>query len=97
MPTVNKVDFPHKSMIKIVYFDEDSASDYLDISAGGQSVATSENVRDRTTKLHGEVETRLAAQGTGASALTRKCEQMIACYMPAWIDSRCITGPQMSG
>ncbi len=49
-------------MIKVVYFDEDSASDYLDISAGGKTVATSENVKDRTTKLHSEVETRLAAK-----------------------------------
>lgn len=59
---MNKADSPHRSMIKIVYFDEESASDYLDISAGGQSVATSEDVKDRTTKLHGEVETRLAAK-----------------------------------
>lgn len=50
------------AMIKVVYFDEDSASDYLDIAAGGKSAATSENVKDRTTKLHGEVETRLAAK-----------------------------------
>lgn len=50
------------TMIKVVYFDEESASDYLDISAGGKSAATSENVRDRTTNLHSEVETRLAAK-----------------------------------
>lgn len=49
-------------MVKVVYFDEESASDYLDISAGGKEVATSENVKDRTTNLHGEVETRLAAK-----------------------------------
>lgn len=50
------------TMIKVVYFDEESASDYLDISAGGKTAATSENVKDRTTNLHGEVETRLAAK-----------------------------------
>ncbi|MEI5582564.1 MULTISPECIES: DUF6414 family protein [unclassified Agromyces] len=51
-----------KSLIKVVYFDEESASDYLDISAGGKADTTSENVRDRTTKMHGEVETRLSAK-----------------------------------
>jgi hypothetical protein len=49
-------------MIKIVYFDEETASDYLDIAAGGKEASTSENVKDRTTKLHGEVETKLAAK-----------------------------------
>jgi hypothetical protein len=52
----------HATMIKVVYFDEESASDYLDISAGGKAAATSENVKDRTTNLHSEVETRLAAK-----------------------------------
>ena len=50
------------SIIKIVYFDEETASDYLDIAAGGKSAATSEDVRDRTTKLHGDVETKVAAK-----------------------------------
>lgn len=50
------------TMIKIVYFDEESASDYLDISAGGKSTASSDHVKDRTTNLHGKVETRLAAK-----------------------------------
>lgn len=50
------------TLIKVVYFDEESASDYLDISAGGKTAATSENVKERTTNLHGEVETRLAAK-----------------------------------
>jgi hypothetical protein len=49
-------------MIKIVYFDEETASDYLDIAAGGKEASTSENVKDRTTKLHSEVETKLAAK-----------------------------------
>lgn len=52
----------NRSLIKVVYFDEESASDYLDISAGGRVDLTSEKVRDRTTKMHGEVETRLAAK-----------------------------------
>ena len=49
-------------LIKIVYFDEETASDYLDISAGGKAASTSENVKDRTTKLHGDVEAKLAAK-----------------------------------
>lgn len=55
-------DTPAESMLKIVYFDEETASDYLDISAGGKAASTSENVKDRTTKLHSEVETKLAAK-----------------------------------
>lgn len=59
---VDTSNFDNNSMIKIVYFDEESVSDYLDISAGGKSAATSEDVKDRTTKLHSEVEMRLAAK-----------------------------------
>lgn len=55
-------DRPQSQMIKVVYFDEETASDYLDISVGGKAVATSEDVKDRTTKLHGEVEAKLAAK-----------------------------------
>jgi hypothetical protein len=50
------------TLIKVVYFDEESASDYLDISAGGKTATTSEQVKDRTTKMHSEVESRLAAK-----------------------------------
>ena len=50
------------SIIKIVYFDEESASDYLDITAGGKSASTSEDVRERTTELHGKVEAGLIAK-----------------------------------
>lgn len=51
-----------KSMIKIVYFDEESASDYLDISVGGKAVSTSEQVKDRTLKTQAKVEAKLAAK-----------------------------------
>ena len=57
-----KKDGPRVPMVKVVYFDEESASDYLDISAGGKEISTSENVKDRTTKMHSEVETRLLAK-----------------------------------
>jgi len=49
-------------MIKIVYFDEETASDYLDISSGGKAASTSENVKERTAKMHGEVESKLAVK-----------------------------------
>lgn len=51
-----------KSMIKIVYFDEDSASDYLDISSGGKAAATAEDVTERANKLKGTVEGKLIAK-----------------------------------
>ncbi|MEV1291950.1 DUF6414 family protein [Pseudonocardia sp. NPDC049635] len=50
------------SIIKVVYFDEESASDYLDISAGGKAVASSEDVRDRTSELHGKMQAEVAAK-----------------------------------
>lgn len=49
-------------MIKVVYFDEESASDYLDISAGGKEVATSESVQERTKEAHTKVEAGLIAK-----------------------------------
>ena len=51
-----------KSMIKVVYFDEDSASDYLDIASGGKAAATSEDVTERANKLKGTVEGKLIAK-----------------------------------
>lgn len=53
---------PEKSMIKIVYFDEDSASDYLDIAAGGKTARTSEEVAERTNRLKAAVEGKLIAK-----------------------------------
>lgn len=50
------------TMIKVVYFDEESASDYLDISAGGKTASTSEDVRQRTKEMHGKVEAGLIAK-----------------------------------
>lgn len=53
---------PETSMIKIVYFDEQSASDYLDISAGGKAVSTSEHVRKRATDMAAKAEANAAAK-----------------------------------
>jgi hypothetical protein len=49
-------------MIKVVYFDEESASDYLDITAGGKAASTSEQVKERTKKLHAEVDAKVSAK-----------------------------------
>jgi hypothetical protein len=49
-------------MIKVVYFDEQSASDYLDISAGGKASEMSEDVRKRITDMHAKVETSVTAK-----------------------------------
>ena len=48
--------------IKIVYFDEESASDYLDMSAGGKSASTSEQIRERSRETHAKVEASIAAK-----------------------------------
>ncbi len=51
-----------KTIIKVVYFDEESASDYLDISAGGKEASTSEKIRERSKETHASVETSLIAK-----------------------------------
>lgn len=51
-----------KHMIKVVYFDEESASDYLDMSAGGKTASTSENVQERAKETHGKVEAGVIAK-----------------------------------
>ena len=40
-----------KSLIKVVYFDEESASDFLYISAGGKEVLTYEKIRERSNSV----------------------------------------------
>lgn len=49
-------------MIKIVYFDEESASDYLDISAGGREGFTTEAVKERLKDVHAKTEAGLIAK-----------------------------------
>lgn len=61
MPSEDKT-IPRTSMIKVVYFDEESASDYLDISAGGKAATTSEDVKKRTKEMQGKVEAGLIAK-----------------------------------
>lgn len=50
------------SLIKIVYFDEQSASDYLDISAGGKLEASTENQKDKTSELQADAGAKIAAR-----------------------------------
>jgi hypothetical protein len=59
---VSKSTPPKMSMIKIVYFDEQSASDYLDINAGGKAAATSEDVRKRATEMASKAEAKVTAK-----------------------------------
>ncbi|KKO85604.1 hypothetical protein VH13_05915 [Corynebacterium ulcerans] len=49
-------------MIKVVYFDQDTASDYLDIVAGGSLESTKENIGTRTAETHATVEAKLSAK-----------------------------------
>ena len=51
-----------RAMLKIVYFDEQSASDYLDISAGGAAESKSEFIKNRTANTHAQVESKLTAK-----------------------------------
>lgn len=50
------------SFIKIVYFDEESASDLLDVSAGGRTALTTEQVKERVAEMHGKAEANAAAK-----------------------------------
>ncbi|MEV7648188.1 DUF6414 family protein [Arthrobacter sp. NPDC089319] len=50
------------SFIKIVYFDEESVSDLLDVSAGGKEAATTEQVKERAADIHSKAEARAAAK-----------------------------------
>ncbi|MEC5185934.1 hypothetical protein RCH12_003412 [Cryobacterium sp. MP_3.1] len=50
------------SLIKSVYFDEESASDLLDVSAGGKTSATTEQVKERFADIHSKAEAGVAAK-----------------------------------
>ena len=49
---------PKQSFVKVVYFDEDSASDFLDMKLGGQMQQEETDVAER----HNEVATRAATE-----------------------------------
>lgn len=50
-----------KKLLKVVYFDEESASDYLDIATGGRAETSSEKVKTRSTELRATVVAKIKA------------------------------------
>lgn len=50
------------SFIKIVYFDEESVSDLLDVSAGGKAASTTEQVKERAANVQSKAEASMAAK-----------------------------------
>lgn len=56
-----KKDFS-RSFTKIVYFDEESASDLLDVFAGGRSSLTTEQVKERAAEMHARAEASTAVK-----------------------------------
>lgn len=50
------------SMIKIVYFDEESASDLLEIVAGGKETSSKETTKEKEAGVDAEVESKAAAK-----------------------------------
>ena len=59
---MTKRDIADRSFIKIVYFDEESASDLLDVSAGGKAVSSTEHVKERAAEMHSKAEAGVAAK-----------------------------------
>lgn len=59
---MTKNDKKQRSIVKVVYFDQDTASDYLDIVAGGSLESTKENIGTRTAETHANVEAKLSAK-----------------------------------
>lgn len=49
-------------LVKIVYFDEESASDLLDIVAGGKETTANEQTRERAADVQAKVEAKAAAK-----------------------------------
>ncbi|CAN7230024.1 DUF6414 family protein [Microbacterium foliorum] len=78
------------SLTKVVYFDEQSASDLLDMAAGGRAVASSEDVQKRATDMHASTAAKISARfswlpfvGADASAdagldLSRATQSMLS-------------------
>lgn len=50
------------SLVKIVYFDEESASDFLDIVAGGKETSSKESTKERAAQVEAEARTKAAAK-----------------------------------
>ncbi|WP_175955253.1 DUF6414 family protein [Schaalia sp. Marseille-Q2122] len=55
-------DDANATLIKIVYFDEESASDLLDIVAGGKETSSKESTKERATEVEAEARAKAAAK-----------------------------------
>lgn len=49
-------------LIKIVYFDEESASDLLDIEAGGKETLSNESAKERVARVEAEASSKVVAK-----------------------------------
>lgn len=49
-------------LVKVVYFDEESASDLLDITAGGREVSSSAHVTERSKEAHANADGAISAK-----------------------------------
>lgn len=52
----------NQEIVKVVYFDQETASDYLDIIAGGNLTTSKDDVRNRATEVHADVDAKLSAK-----------------------------------
>lgn len=60
--TVARGDESGGKLVKVVYFDEESASDLLDIVAGGKETTADEQTRERAADVQAKVEAKAAAK-----------------------------------
>ncbi|TYL51173.1 DUF6414 family protein [Agromyces mariniharenae] len=51
-----------KTFVKVVYFDEESASDLLDIAAGGKETIARDQTRERTAEVEASASAKAAAK-----------------------------------
>ncbi|MBT9605935.1 DUF6414 family protein [Microbacterium sp.] len=59
---MTKSDGRERLLIKIVYFDEESASDLLDIVAGGKETSSTEQTKERAAQVEAEAGAKAAAK-----------------------------------
>lgn len=51
-----------KTLVKVVYFDEESVSDLLDISAGGKESSSKDQTKERTAEVEANASAKAAAK-----------------------------------
>jgi hypothetical protein len=49
-------------LVKVVYFDEESASDLLDITAGGREVSSTAHIQERSKEAHANADAAVSAK-----------------------------------